>query len=68
MTVTFRARISESKGRDSKVVRVPRLSNRPEKEKVNGKESKEGFEEGSEETDGEVAIPPGERNFSEALR
>jgi hypothetical protein len=49
--------VYEVKGR--KVVRVPRPSNKPEKEKGNGKESKEGWEEGSEETDGEV-IPPGE--------
>jgi hypothetical protein len=48
------------------VVRSPRPSNKPEKEKVNGQESEEGFEEGSEEIDGEV-IAWG-KEFSEALR
>lgn len=38
------------------VVRSPRPSNKREKEKVNGQESEEGFEKGSEKIDGEVIV------------
>jgi hypothetical protein len=45
------------KGWECKVVRAPSPSNKLEKEKVNGKESKEGFEEGCEEGYGKVVAP-----------
>lgn len=45
-----------SRGVVCEVVRSPRPSNKPEKEKVNGQESEEGFEKGSEKIDGEVIV------------